>query len=188
MSLEIGKSVEMVVKRNQQSISLQAIPEERENIYADQMEFKEWGMTASNLSKWQVQILKRVDSHGIYVASTRPGGPCGEAKPSVEPGDILVSLNGAPMKNLQALQDWTTAFLQGKKEPEPVVVIFDRGNQQYLSVVKVGIKELKDPGLEVRKAWLPIKNQVITRDMAKLLGIPDEKGVRITYLYPKSSA
>lgn len=188
MNLEIGTPVAMVVKRGQETLTLQAIPEERENMYVEQVEFKEWGMTASNLSKWQIQFLKRASRDGVYVATTRAGGPCGEAKPSVEPGDILVSLNGIPIKNLLELQSWTANFLQGKKEPEPVVVIFDRGNQQYLSVVKVGIKELKDPGLEVRKAWLPIKNQVLTRDMAKLLGIPDQKGVRVTYIYPKSSA
>jgi len=31
--------------------------------------------------------------------------------------------------------------------------------------VKVGIKEIEDPGLEAQKAWLPVASQAITREL-----------------------
>jgi S1-C subfamily serine protease len=57
-----------------------------------------------------------------------------------------------------------------------------------MAVVKVGLQELKDPGLEVTKAWLPVETQVISRDIAKQLGEPDLKGFYITRVYPESTA
>jgi S1-C subfamily serine protease len=55
-------------------------------------------------------------------------------------------------------------------------------------VVEVGIQELKDPGLEVKKAWLPIETQVITRDIARNLGDETLTGFRITRIYTGSTA
>ena len=51
-----------------------------------------------------------------------------------------------------------------------------------------GIREIKDPGLEVTKAWLPIETQVISRDIAKQLGEPDLKGFYVTRVYPGTTA
>jgi S1-C subfamily serine protease len=52
----------------------------------------------------------------------------------------------------------------------------------------VGIQELKDPGLEVTKAWLPVEAHVISREIAKQLGEPALKGFYITRVYPGSTA
>jgi S1-C subfamily serine protease len=57
-----------------------------------------------------------------------------------------------------------------------------------LTVVKVGIEDLKDPGLEVTKAWLPVDTQVISREIATQLGEPNLKGFYITRVYPESTA
>src|SRR5207245_6979800 len=59
---------------------------------------------------------------------------------------------------------------------------------RYLTVVKVGVQELRDPGLEVTKAWLAVETQVISRDIAKQLGLPELKGFYITQVYPDSTA
>ena len=47
---------------------------------------------------------------------------------------------------------------------------------------------MKDPGLEVTKAWLPVETQVISREIAQQLGQPDLKGFYITRVYPDSTA
>lgn len=191
MDLPIGHEVDATVLRGtteMKVVQLKVVPEERGEVRAPQFEIKEWGMTVSNLNQWLTSRLQRDSSEGVYITSTRSGGPCGEAKPAVEAGDVLISIDGTPLKNVEQLKEWTQNFLQGKTEPTGALVTFERGKQQYVSVVKVGIKEMKDPGLEVSKAWFPAKTQVLTRDVAKILGIPDETGVRVTYIYPKSSA
>jgi len=83
---------------------------------------------------------------------------------------------------------FTQAILEGKKAPVPVLTAFERKNERCVTVVKVGIVEIEDPGLEVRKAWLPIKTQVLTRDIAAQLKHPELKGFIITSVYPGGSA
>jgi S1-C subfamily serine protease len=55
-------------------------------------------------------------------------------------------------------------------------------------VVRIGLEELKDPGLEVTKAWLPVETHVISREIAKQLGQPALKGFYITRVYPGTTA
>jgi S1-C subfamily serine protease len=86
------------------------------------------------------------------------------------------------------LLELTKNQTQGKTERTAVVATFERKAGRYLTVVNVGIQELRDPGLEVTKAWLPIETQVISRDIAKHLGQPDLKGFYITQVYPDSTA
>ena len=70
----------------------------------------------------------------------------------------------------------------------PVIATFERRAARYLAVVRVGIEEEKDPGLEVTKAWLPVETRVISREIAKQLGQPDLKGFYLTRVYPASTA
>ena len=65
---------------------------------------------------------------------------------------------------------------------------FERRAAQCLTVVRMGIEEEKDPGLEVTKAWLPVETRVISREIARQLGQPDLKGFYLTRVYPDSTA
>ena len=38
------------------------------------------------------------------------------------------------------------------------------------------------------KAWLPVETQVLTTDLAEALGLKDQKGVRITQVFPGGTA
>ena len=70
----------------------------------------------------------------------------------------------------------------------PTRLGFLRGTEQLLTVVKVGLQELEDPGLEAQKAWLPVATQAIARDLAEQLGSPGLNGVRVTQVYTNSAA
>jgi S1-C subfamily serine protease len=56
-------------------------------------------------------------------------------------------------------------------------------------VVKLRLeKEAEDQGFEVRKPWLPVAMQVLTKDIAEGLVRSGLTGMRITQVYPNSSA
>jgi serine protease Do len=97
-------------------------------------------------------------------------------------------VNHRPVKNTQELLALTHKVTEGHSEPVPTMVTFERKSARYLAVVRVGIEELKDPGLEVTKAWLPVETQVISREIARQLGQPGLKGFYITRVYPGSTA
>jgi len=187
-ALPIGEEAEVTVLRGGQEVPLKVRTADREEAYPNQHEFKQWGLTGRDLSFMLAAEMKRDSRNGVLVTSVRPGGPAGEAKPQIAPSDVLVSVEGKPVNSAAELRTVTAAITEGKTEPTPVLVGFERKQGQYVTVVKVGIKELEDPGLEVRKAWLPVETQVLTRDIARGLGQPDLTGFRVTRVYPGSTA
>ncbi len=187
-SLPVGEPVELAVLRNGEAMTFTVTPVEREAVRPKQRELKQWGITARNLSLMDVKELKRESRDGVLITSVRPGGPAGEAKPSITSQDIIVSVNGAPVPNLEALHDLTAQITEGKTEPTRVLTGFERKSGDYLTVVRVGIQELPDPALEVKKAWLAAETQVLTRDIAESLGRPDLTGFRVTQVYPNTAA
>jgi serine protease Do len=188
MALPIGQTIPAVVRRNGREIKLTIIPEEREYYQPKTEELKSWGITAGNLSIMIARELKRKDRTGVLVETVRPGGPCGDAKPPLNDGDIITAVNGQPVDDLKTLKDLTQRLVPDQTEPMPIVVAFERGNEKYLSVVRVGLKKTGDQGYEISKAWLPVATQVLTRDLAQKLGLADQKGVRIVQVYKHLTA
>ncbi len=187
-SLPVGRRARAVVIRDGRRQSLSVVVKERENVMMMPRELKEWGICASDLSFRAAREMERDTRDGVLVKSVRPGGPASEAKPEICSKDILVDVGSHPIKNLNGLLEVTAELLRDKSKPVPVVVTFDRAGVQYLTVVKVGIREMLDPGLEVSKAHLAIDSQVLTMDIADELGISGTTGVRVTRVYPGSSA
>jgi serine protease Do len=188
MDLPINEEVEAVVVRDKKELVLRVTTQEREYVQPKTREIERWGITARNLSIWTAKEMKRKNKDGVLVTTIRPGGPCGAARPMIVPDDVIVQVNATPVKSVEELVELTDKITEGKSEPVPVVVAFERKKEQHLTVVEVGIKELEDPGLEAKKAWLPVATQVLTRDIVKELGISGRKGVRVTQVYPNTSA
>ena len=101
---------------------------------------------------------------------------------------MIVEVNHQPVKNTQDLIALTRKLTEGRTEPVPAMATFERKAARYLAVVRIGLEELKDPGLEVTKAWLPVETHVISREIAKQLGQPALKGFYITRVYPGTTA
>jgi serine protease Do len=187
-SLPIGQEVTAEVKRGEETLTLKLTAEEREPQQPKEYELKQWGLTVRDISSLMARELKRDSSEGVLVTSVRPGGPAGDAKPAVQPKDILLRVGDTPVRNVAELQAATEAITKDATEPVATLTTFERKAAEFLTVVKVGVKELQDPGLEVKKAWLPVKTQVITRDIAELLGDPALTGFRITHVFAGSTA
>lgn len=186
--LPIGKEVVVEVRRAGKTITLRMVSAEREDIFSREYEVKSWGLTVRDFSGMLAKEMKRSGLDGVLVTSVRPAGPAGSAKPAIEARDVLVEVNSQPVKNVQGLNALMHKLTQGQKAPFPVIATFERKAARYFAVVRVGIEGLKDPGLEVTKAWLPVETQVISREMAKQLGQPDLKGFYITRVYPNTTA
>jgi serine protease Do len=187
-AIPVGREVEAIVRRDGEEKRLMLVTEERQRAQEDTHELKRWGITARDISLIDSKELQRENRNGVIVYNTRPGGPCDEAKPAIRGDDVITAVNGEPVTNVADLLKITDEINEGQDEPVPVNVSFERKTEEYLTVVKVGIKELQQSALEVRKAWLPVATQVLTRDMAEALGIQDRTGVRVTQVYPGTEA
>lgn len=182
--LPAGKEIEAAVVRDGEEVVLKITPMERDSVEPKELEFKQWGITASDISFFKAREMKRESQEGVLVTSVRTGGPAGEAKPGLRRSDILTTLDGVPIKNLEALSEFTAKLTEGAKAPKPVVTGFERDTSDFMTVVKVGVKDSPDPGLEVKKAWIPVETQVVTTDLGGKLGLEGKKGVRVTRIFP----
>jgi len=187
-SLTIGREVAAVVRRDGKEVALELVPVEREEVFPKERELNAWGLTVRDFSRMLADEMKRPSLAGVLVTSVRPGGPAGESKPALQPQDAIIEVNHQPVKNTQELINLTHKLTEGRTEPVPAMVTFERKAARHLAVVRVGLEELKDPGLEVTKAWLPIETQVISREIAKQLGQPSLKGFYITRVYPGTTS
>jgi serine protease Do len=188
MRLPLGKPVDIVVLREGKQQTLRVVPEERESVEAPIAELPLAGITASNLTAWSMKELKRERREGVRVRGVRPGGPAGEGRPPLESDDVIVEIDGKSVKDVEAL---TTALEQGTKDrkgPVSMLVSFDRRRQRMLTVLEIGRPGLEDPGLETRKAWVPVAVQVLTPPLAERLGLAGTTGVRVTRVLDGSAA
>ncbi len=186
--LSRGKEIEALVLRDGKEVAVTMTTTERQPREPQEREFKEWGVTGQDLSFVIAKELKRDSTDGVVVTSVAPGGPAGDAKPGIRRGDILVRVGGEPVKDLLDLARVTDALVKDAKAPVPVLATFERKAGTYVTAVKVGIREINDPGLEVKKAWLPVNTQVITRDIAELMGDTALTGFRVIQIFKGSTA
>jgi serine protease Do len=187
-SLPIGQEVPAEILRAGKKISLRLAPLERGELNPPEHELMQWGLTVRDLSSLLAREMKRTNQNGVLVTSVRPGGPSGDAKPALDNRDVITEIGGKAVNSVKALQALTETLTEGKTEPTPVIVSFERDTRRYLTVVSVGVQELRDPGLEVTKAWVPVETHVISRDIAVQLHKPALKGVYITQVYPNTAA
>ncbi len=181
--LPIGKEASMTVMRAGREMKLKIRPIERGEIYLKEQEIKEWGVTARDISFLEAKELKRAGQAGVLITSVRPGGPAGDAKPALMRGDVIVELAGRSVAGLDELKAVTAEFCKGRTGPAPVITAVEREARRHLSVVSVGIQEMRDPGVEVSKAWLPIETAVISREISIQMKMPELKGFYVTQVY-----
>ncbi len=186
--LPIGKETSLSVIRDGKEQTLRVTPTEREELRPRQQEIKQWGLTARNISGLMARELKRPNSEGVLVTSVRPGGPAGAAKPELAARDVIVQVNEQPIRSVGELADFTTKITEGKTEPTAVLTAFERKGRRHISVIRLGIRDFEDPGLEATKAWLPVETQVISREIAAQIGQKDIKGFHVTRVFPGHSA
>lgn len=160
----------------------------REPMEPREKELLSWGITGRDLTELSAKQRLRADNKATVVQSVRPGGAAATAKPTISPDDLILSVDGKPTPNLTELIAVSAAITEGKTDPVPVLVSYERDGRNYLTVAKIGAEPDPDrPGL-VKKAWIGIDTQVISADLSKALGIPGAKGVRVTQVHPGSNA
>lgn len=186
--LAIGENAVFTVEREGRQETLNVIPAERETYELRQFEQLYWGITIRDISLMMAKEMKRENTDGVLVTSVQSGGPAGDALPPVSEGDVLVEVGGKPVKDVAAFREITNELMAESTAPKPVLATFERKNDRLVTVVKVGTRPLSDPGKEVKKAWLPLEYQVITRDIAESLGQPEMTGFRVTQVYENSTA
>jgi len=184
----IGGSVELVFLRDGEERKVKATTEARGPAQGEQAALKTWGITLEEITLLAGKELRRSPNSGVIVSSVRPGAGAAEAKPPLQGDDIITSVEGRAVHNIKELVGVSEELTKGKTAPLPVLVAFERKTQKLLTVVRVGYRDTLDRSAEATKAWISASTQVLTPDVAKALGLPGKKGVRLTEVYPGGAA
>ena len=179
LGLPIGRPARVMIVRDGKPVTLTLTPVERSTAISTPAELKSWGAAVANLTDLESRELARETTDGVRIISLRPNGPADQAKPFLRPNDIIVELEGAPIRNVADLERQTQAAL-GTKGRAKLLVGFERNRDRYLTVVDAGVVTPDDPPREARKAWVPVQVQVLTPPLADRLGLSGRTGVRVT--------
>ena len=184
--LPIGKPVRIHVRRGGARRTVTITPEERGLARSSRTEIRSWGVTAADLSAIEARELGRDSRAGAHVINLRPGGPASEAKPPLQGGDVIVEIDGQPVRSVQDLEAQTKAAL-GDKVTADLLVGFERGLERRLTVLQAGEHRQDSGGLEAAKAWVPVVVQALTPPLADRLNLGGRTGVRVTRVIEKGS-
>ncbi len=188
MATPLGKSVELTVLRNGRPQRLSLVTRPREPAAVRDEEFRDWGLTARNITLFAAIEALRDNCDGVWVTTVRPGGPADRAEPALRPGDVIVEADGRPVRNVADLRALTRERTTGRTEPVPVVAAFERGRGRYLTVVRVGLPKPPDPPVRSRKPDFPALLQPVSHELADALGLRGTNGIRIAYVVPGRAA
>lgn len=184
----VGKevSIEFVRSGKKQTASLKTV--ERSPARGENVALDDWGLTARDLTVRSALALKRENTDGVRVTSISKSGASASAKPAIAPGDIILAVNQKKVTNLEELIQVTSERLAGKEGGVDTIIEFERRGQLLATVVELGKEPNQSKSSAAARAWVGLKTQVITRDLADLLNISGKKGVRITQVIPGSKA
>jgi len=147
-----------------------------------------WGITARDLTVRSALSLRRDNTDGVRVSSVNKAGAAASAKPSLAPGDLILTVNQEKVSSLVDMKKITDTRLEGKEGGVDTIVEFERNGQLLATVVELGKEPNDSQSAAAERAWMGIETQVITRDLAELLDIKGKKGVRITQIITGSKA
>ena len=184
--LPIGAPVTVQLRRDGKPLSLTITPEERGPAWSPRSEIRAWGMTAANLSPIEARELGRETRDGARVVNLRPGGPAITAKPPLNEQDIIIAIDGQPVRSVADLEARTKSAL-GTAERADLLVEFERGLERRVTVVQAGELRQDSGGLEAARAWVPVAVQVLTAPLAERLKLAGRTGVRVTRVIDKSA-
>lgn len=179
LNLAIGKPGRLVVQRQGREVALMVTPIERSVASSLPAELRDWGIVGANISAFEARALGRASTEGVRVLSLRPGGPADQARPPLGRDDVVVEIEGQPVRSVEELQT-RTATARRDRPRASVLVSFERGRERQLTVVEVGVAPLADQGVDALRPWVPVAVQVLTPVLAERLGLKGRTGVRVT--------
>lgn len=184
----VGKDTEVKFQRSGKSKKVTLKTVERSLARGENVSLDAWGITVRDLTLRSALALKRDNTDGVRVTSLGQSGASASSKPALKPGDIILSVNQQEVLNLEDLMRVTKERLKGKAEGVDTLVEFERSGQLLATVIELGKEPNQSKSSAAERAWMGVEVQVITRELAKLLGIDGKKGVRITQIIPGTKA
>ncbi len=139
------------------------------------------GISIQDVTEDIAKAMKLKETTGALIADVFEGDPADKA--GLKAGDVIVEINGKPVKNSHELLMLVAAFTVGEKVD---VRVIREGQVKRFSVTIAERKE-KDE-LAAGSGHFGMKVRDITPDIARRLGLPEQTGVIVVAVQEGSTA
>jgi serine protease Do len=184
----VGETVELAYLRDGKEHVAKATTEELQRALADPTELKQWGITVRDITRMMALERHLTSTSGVLVDSVGEGGGAGTAKLPLRPDDVIVQVSAKPVADVAALRRVTSELLEGKTDALPVLVEIQRQTERLATVVTIGPEEIQNRPAAANKPWSGVATQVLTSELAELLGVAGQHGVRVTGVFKGKAA
>lgn len=181
--LTVGAEVKLEIDRAGERKVLLAVVDALERTRGEEGEFRALGLSAQELTGPMVLARNLPVRRGLLVTGLRPGQAAAAARPQIQAGDVVTALAGREVARLEDLEH-ALAVTGG---PD-LLIELRRGEQRLMSVLRLPDRRNGRQGGELPKAWLGVRTQVLTPELAAALGRAGETGFRITEVFPWTEA
>jgi serine protease Do len=179
-----GEEVEVSFFRGDDPHGVKLEVVKMEPFLADVQEVRGLGLTVRDITGPMALVRRYPNTDGVLVTGTRPGLPADSAKPRIRSGDIIVEVGGEAVKDHAAF----VGIVERIGERDDILVRLRRDDEQMVTVLDTTDKARPFTGGELPKAWLGVRTQVLTPEVAKALGLGKTRGFRITQVFPTTEA
>ncbi|MDA8020450.1 MAG: PDZ domain-containing protein [Thermoanaerobaculia bacterium] len=196
-SLPVGTQLDLTLRRaertdaegerEERELTVRLETRKLERDVGEELSFHIWGFTGQDITPKMARDAGLESSEGVVVTGVRRGGPAQKAEPPIERGDILLAVDGDPIADLDVLVELNEK-LSTPLPQRPLLVEVDRSGRRQLTVLEPSDTEPDDPPRELPKAWIGVATQPVFGELAKLLGLGDGGGFRVTRVYPGTLA
>ncbi len=139
--LPVGKEVILRVLRDDKETDIKVTTAERSLLKGDQVEFPEWGFTATGVTDNIARKAQLPSRKGVFVTGVQAGGIAANAR--LQNGDVVLSVDGADVQSMPAFQETYQSLVQSKKPL--VMLVAKRGALSRFVLVKQEAGESSPP-------------------------------------------
>ncbi len=182
-ALPSGVPVEIAFERGGELRTAALLPQPLEPARGREGEIRRLGLTAQEITGPMARERGLEGAEGLLVTGVRPASPAARARPRLEPGDVLLAAAGEPVGGLDRF-----ARRVAERGEDLLPVAFRRGRESILAVLSLASREEESWGVELPRAWLGVRTQVLAAELAAALDVPSRGGFRVTEVLPATAA
>lgn len=110
---DVGEQLTLTILRDGQLLEVSVRTVERSQLAGDEIEFEEWGFTASELTPLIVRRAQLNSSDGIMVSGTQPGGVASNGR--LQRGDIILSVDDRKVEGLVSFKEMYDSLVEDRQ-------------------------------------------------------------------------
>lgn len=129
--LPVGTTVNLVVKRGEQTLSPSIVTEKLESRQGEEWAFEKWGLTVRKVSRAYARENQLTDDVGMLVIGVQSGFPAAIA--GLNRGDIITKINQEPITSLDVAKTLHAAFID---KPAATLIEAERDRRVSLYILK----------------------------------------------------